>query len=210
MDLPDTLAGRLYLLAHRPGSHRLTRRSDLGVMLRAAALTDLLQQGLLVDQGGHPRPGRPAPARLDPLLADTLDRITAAPRLRSWRHWTAADPTGALRTVRGRLVEQGLLDLTEHRVLGLFPTLRPQPRDPRTHERLTAAIEQALTDPLPRVAPWQAALVSLAAAGDLRTALSGPQRRAHRERLAELTALTGAPAPALRHVVRSRRAARSG
>jgi Golgi phosphoprotein 3 (GPP34) len=210
MNLPRTLPARLYLLAYRPERGRMTQSGDLGLMLRAAALTDLLQRGLLRDDRGAAVPGDPKPTRLeDPLLTAVLERI-ADSRPRTWEHWVKVDSHTASRTVRERLAEDGTLELEQHRVLGLFPTLRPVPVDPEVRERLLAGFSAALTDPLPQVEPWQAALVALADAGRLRHLLSDRQRRGQRARIRELTALTGPVPRALLRAIRARQAAQSG
>ncbi|WP_329562246.1 GOLPH3/VPS74 family protein [Kitasatospora sp. NBC_01266] len=208
MDLPDTLPGRLYLLAYPPDSDRLRYRSDLDLLLRAAALTDLLQRGLLADRDGRPEPDGPAPSRLDPVLVTVLDEV-AESRPRRWEHWVRVKGRAIKPAVRDRLGEQGYLDLVEHRVLGLFPTLRPVPREPDVRRRLAAEFEAAFTRPAAEVEPCQAAAVALAAAGEMRTVLSRQRQRAERDRIAELTARTGPVPRALRSAIQGRRAAHS-
>ena len=209
MELPRSLPARLYLLAYRPERGRLAQRGDLGLMLRAAALTELLQRGLLNDAGGKAAVGDPAPAGLDPLLGQVLEQVEAS-RPRRWEHWVRVGNRTAPRFVRDQLTEDDTLELTQHRVLGLFPTLRPALLNPAPHQRLLAEFTAALTDPLPQVEPWQAALVSLADAGRLRHVLSGRQRREHRSRIRELTALAGPVPSALRHAIQARHAVQSG
>jgi len=209
MELRPSLPAQVYLLAYRPDRGRLAQRSDLGLMLRAAALTELLQRGLLNDDRDKAAIGDPAPAGLDPLLAEVLEQV-AASRPRRWEHWIKVGNRAAPRAVRDQLTEDGPLELTRHRVLGLFPTLRPALVDPAPHQRLLAEFTSALTDPLPRVEPWQAALVSLADAGRLRHVLSGRQRREHRSRIRDLTALAGPAPSALRHAIQARHAVESG
>ena len=209
MDLPDTLPGRIYLLAYPPDKDRVAHRSQLGLLLRAAALTDLLQRGLLSDQHGRARSDGLAPDGLAPVLAAVLDRI-AASRPRSWEHWVTADERGTARAVRDLLCEQGRLDLTEYRVLGLFPGRRAVPRDPAVRQQLATGVEAALAaGTAAEVEPWQAAVVSLAAAAELRPVLSRRRQHEQRARIAELTAITGPVPPALRRAIRSRRAAMS-
>ncbi|MFF7632471.1 GPP34 family phosphoprotein [Kitasatospora sp. NPDC008050] len=208
MDLPDTLPGKLYLLTYPPDSERQRHRGELGLALRAAALTDLLQRGLLADRSGCPQPDRPAPARLDPVLRSVLDQITES-KPHGWERWVRAKDRAFTSVVRDRLSEEGYLDLAEYRVLGLFPTLRPVPRDPSVRGRLATEVDAAFTGPAQQVEPWRAAVVALAAAADLHTVVSRQRRRAERARIAELTTLTGPVPPALRRAVRSRRAAYS-
>ncbi len=209
MDFPDTLPGQLYLLAYPSGSDRLASGCELGLLLRAAALTELLLCGLLQDRDRCPHPDGPAPPQLDPVLAGVLDRITAS-RPRRWEHWVKADERATMRAVRDLLCAQGRLELVGHRVLGLFPAERPLLRDPAAREHLAAAVRATLDrDRVGEDDPRLAAVVSLAAAGGLRTVLSRRQRREHRARIAELTAITGPVPPALRSAIRGRRAAHS-
>ncbi|MBY8885198.1 GPP34 family phosphoprotein [Streptomyces sp. PTM05] len=208
MRFPDTLPERLYLLAMRPGHAVPAQAADLGVILRAAALTDLHLRGLLVDEGGRPAATGSVPASLSPLLADPLDAIAkAAPR--PWRRWVETGHHGLAGTVRARLVEDGRLDLAERRVLGLFPLRVPTPTDPDLPDALRAGLLAALEGTGGAVEPEQAAVVALAAVSRLRTVLPYRLRREHRARLEELTAAAGPVPQALRRVLRTRRAARS-
>ncbi|PWI44885.1 GPP34 family phosphoprotein [Streptomyces sp. ICBB 8177] len=208
MRFPDTLPERLYLLAIRPGHAVPAQAADLGVILRAAALADLHLRRLLVDEGGRPAATGSAPASLSPLLADPLEAITkAAPR--PWRRWVETGHHGLARTVRARLVEDGVLDLAERRMLGLFPVRVPMPADPGLPDALRASALAALEAAGGTVEPQEAALVVLAAIGRLRTVLPFRLRREHRARLQELTDAAGPVPQALRHALRSRRAARS-
>ncbi|GAA1958998.1 GOLPH3/VPS74 family protein [Kitasatospora viridis] len=204
-DLPDTLHARLFLLAHDPERGRLTGRSNLPLLLRAAQLADLLRLGLLRDERGRPVAAGPAPAGLDPLLAEQLRQI-AEGRPRSWHRWIQPRrPT--VRLVRESLAGQGVLRLEERRLLGLFPVVRSEPRDPRVRKALTAALASALRDPLTRVGAADAALVALADAARLSAALNHRQRREHKERIADLAALCGPVPAALRRAIRAKDAA---
>ncbi|MBC3839728.1 GPP34 family phosphoprotein [Streptacidiphilus sp. 4-A2] len=209
MDLPETLPARLYLLAYLPAREHLAQRTDLGLLLRAAVLADLLQRGLVRDEKGAPVPDLPAPALLDPLLAPTLEEI-AESRPRRWERWITHGNHGAVRAVRDRLVEDGVLDLEQRRLLGLFPGLRPVLPDPEVRERLLAGFTAALTDPLPQVRPGQAALVALVAEGRLRHLLPARERHARRERIGELAVQAGPVPHALRKALRARHSSYGG
>ncbi|GAB2703175.1 GOLPH3/VPS74 family protein [Kitasatospora kifunensis] len=209
MDLPETLPGKLYLLAYPPDAERQRNRTPLSLLLRAAALTDLLQRGLLADQDGRPQPDRPAPSRLDPVLRTVLDQI-AESKPHGWEYWVRRNDRAITHAVRDRLSEEGYLDLREYRVLGLFPALRPLPRDQSVRQRLGAEIEAAFTGPAQQVEPWRAAAIALAAPAELRTVLTRQRQRAEQARIAELTTLTGPVPAALRRAIRARRAAYSG
>ncbi|WP_037570700.1 GOLPH3/VPS74 family protein [Phaeacidiphilus oryzae] len=194
LSLPD----RLYLLARRRGS-------DFALVLRAAALTDLLQRGLVEDRDGCPAPtGAAAPASLDPYLARVLESL-ADSRGRSWRRWVGRARGRESRTVRDALAERGVIELEERRFLGLIPYLSPTPADESVVEALRAQAAATLEGSSEEAG----ALLALAAAGDVRSILPGRERRAHKARLAELTAAAGPAVPALRAALRSRRAARA-
>ncbi|MCC9306449.1 GPP34 family phosphoprotein [Kitasatospora sp. RB6PN24] len=203
--VPDTLQGKLFLLAYDPDKGRLTSRSNLDLLLRAAGLADLLRLGLVRDDRGRPVAVAPAHADLDPLLAELLELI-ARSRPCSWQRWIGRRrPT--VREVRGSLADQGVVRLEERRVLGLFRSVRIEPRDPRVRERLTAAVSAALCDPISRVEAADAALVALARAGELTVVLSRRQWREEKARIAELTDLCGPVPRALRRAIGSRRTA---
>lgn len=219
MKLPDTLPARMYLLAYQPSRGRHVQRTDLGLILRAAALVELLQRGLLVDGGGKgsgegegsgtARPGSPAPAGLDPVLAGVLDQIEGS-RPRRWEHWVRTGDRATARAVRDQLVADGTLDLEERRVLGLFPALRPVPSDPAVREHLLTAFAAALDGPLPQVEPWQAAMVTLAAEGRLHNVLAFRRRRELRDRIKELAQSAGPVPKALRRALDARHSSQGG
>ncbi|MDH6113841.1 hypothetical protein P3T36_005647 [Kitasatospora sp. MAP12-15] len=210
MDLPDTLPGKLYLLALNPEKGRPVGRADLGLLLRAAALTDLLQRGLLLDvpgTGGPSVDGR-APQELSPVLTELLGRISES-KPRSWGWWIRLRdrPAGTARparAVRDELAAAGWIRLEEHRLLGLFPSTRISERDPRVRKALLAIVSTTLRGRLSQVEQADAALVALAGAAQLRTVLTWRQRREYRERLAELTARSGPIPRALRAAIRER------
>src|ERR1700727_2368107 len=107
MTLPESLPARLYLVAYDTGKNRVTARSQLGLVLRAAALTDLYLAGRVTDENGKVRAtgdGRPAG---DPLLDEVLQQL-AEHRPRSWQGWIAhGQPT--VRTVRAQLEADGCI-----------------------------------------------------------------------------------------------------
>lgn len=68
MGLPGSLAQRVYLLAYDPDKGRVGMFTEVGAMLRAAALADLYLNGHLVDERGRAIVnGRPTVS--DPVLA---------------------------------------------------------------------------------------------------------------------------------------------
>ena len=173
-------------------------------MLRAAALVELQLAGLLADEDGRPavRAGTPPS---DPVLDGILRRI-AGSRPRRWQHWINADARRMVPATRDGLAAARLIEVQPHRVLGIFPATRVRVPDPLLRERIVSTVEMAITG-THLVTDADAALVALAAAAEIGRLLPGKQRRAHRDRVAELTARTGPVPPALRRVLRSRRTA---
>ncbi|HSV66522.1 MAG TPA: GPP34 family phosphoprotein [Mycobacteriales bacterium] len=216
MELPESLPARLYLLACDTRKERLTNRSMIGHALRAAALTDLLLTGQLADKRGKavvadrtppggPMPRDPMPrdpVSSDPVLAAVLAEIRAG-RPRSWKRWvrTGARPTRD--AVRDQLMAGRWIRVEQHRILGLFPTARITLRQPTVVSNLHRRVRTILVgaQPASRVDPRDAALVALAAAGELRTVLTRAQRREHKRRISQLTEASGPAVAALRKVV---------
>ncbi|MFG2824156.1 GPP34 family phosphoprotein [Kitasatospora sp. NPDC048365] len=201
-DLPGSLPGKLFLLAYDPERGRLTGTNNLEMMLRAAALTELLQRGLLRDADGRAAIAGKALHGLDPLLAEVLTEV-AGRRPTAWRHLVARR-RGTVRTVTAHLAAGGLIRTERYRVLGIFPVTRVEPRDPRSRKSLVHAFEAALRDPLGRVEPGAAAMVALADAARLRLVLDHRRRREHRDRIRQLAQLTGPLPLALRQAIRNR------
>lgn len=206
MDLPESLPARLYLLSYDTGRRRMTGWY-LGYVLRAAALTDLLLAGALADDSGKAR-AVPGPAPADPVLDDVLRQV-AASRLRSWRHWVSKGERPMKRAVREQLAAGGWIRVEPRRILG-FPADRVTVRDTRVVKRLQDGVSGALRGPVGQVRPRDAALVALAASGELRTVFPRARRRDHKKRIEQLNAHTGPVATALRKVLQQVKAASAG
>lgn len=204
-----TLPAQAYLLACDTGRDRLPDRERVALLVRAAALTDLVLRGLVTDGDGRPvvaGPGGTGHLVLDDLLAD----LAADPH-RKWRAWVRRDARGTLQSLEAQLDAAGVLTMRTSRVLGLFPRRRPVVRDQAAVTQLHDLVAAALRDgePASRVDPGVAALTSLAAAAELTTVFPRRERRRHRARIEELEDRAGAAVPALRKVVRELRAARA-
>ncbi|WP_242886027.1 GOLPH3/VPS74 family protein [Actinomadura litoris] len=203
VEIPDTLPARMFLLAYDLRKERMTQRGPrLGYVLRAAALTELFLDGRLVEEHGRPVPGTPGD---DPygLLAEI-----AASRPRSWQHWIRKDGRAMVGTVREELARERWIRVTRERPLGLFPRDRVSVRDPRVVKALWGGASSALRGrPVAHVNSYDAAAVALAAAGEMASVLPGSDRRRHRRRIEELTARSGPAVPAVRKILRARRAA---
>jgi hypothetical protein len=203
---PDGLPERLYLLAFDPATGKLGNRSRLGLMLRAAALADLQLAGRLTDDDG--RVVATAGPTSSPLVAHVLTQIQAGSRKR-WKYWIEHRARHALPMVRDELERNRLIKVEPYRRFLVFPAERITLRQPLVRRQLL----QAATDTLrparlvTRVDLRDAALVVLAAAGELKPVLSKDQRKQHKERLAQLTIRVGPVGPALRKAVQQQNAA---
>jgi hypothetical protein len=196
MAVPGSLPQRIYLLAHDPAKGRVRMGSNLGAMLRAAALAGLYLDGRLTDERGRAAVGA-RKAGHDPVLDGVFDEIAGA-RPRKWHSWIDRRQNATVRAVRRQLADGGWVRLEPRRVLGLFPVTRVTIRDPRVRKELLGRVTAALKDPVGRVHPADAALVAIVAAADLKLVLDRRTRRAGKRRIEELTRLSGPIGPALR------------
>ena len=200
MTLPDSLPARLYLLAYDTKKNRITARSQLGLVLRAAALTDLYLAGRVTDENGKVRAtGDPRPTG-DPLLDEVLQQL-AEHRPRSWRGWIAHGQP-AVRAVRAQL-EAGRIIRVEHRMI--LPD-KVELLDRTAVARYGSELRAELRRPVSRVEPRAAAVLALAARGEIATVISRSERREHRQYLDELAVYTGPIADALRKAWQSKKA----
>jgi len=204
---PESLPEKAFLLAYDLRRQRLTGRGELGYLLRAAALADLLLRGHLADESGKARTVKPA-ADLDPVLRAAWEEIEySSPR--SWRRWVSVRRRGAVREVRDQLADAGVVKLDQRRILGLFPATRITVRQHAEVKRLAEQVGRAIRggQPASRVEPDTAALAALAAAGRLRLVLTGADQRRHRGRLSTLADPIQPIAAALRRAIAAKRAA---
>ncbi|WP_432928980.1 GOLPH3/VPS74 family protein [Microbispora sp. CA-135349] len=208
MDVPASLTAQLYLLAYDPRKERVVTNHRFPYLLRAAALTDLLLIGRIADDGGKVRvvsEDRVA----DPVLDGLLHQL-AQSGPRPWRHWIGKDGRATVRAVRDELEKGRWIRVEPHRPLLIFTVNHVRVRDTRVVKRLATRVSGALTGPVSRVGDREAALVGLAAAGELGTVLPRARRRAHKQRIAQLAERGGPVAPALRKIIQQARAASGG
>ena len=208
MALPASLAQRVFLLAHDPAKGRPRFGTELGAMLRAAALADLYLHGHLVDERGRAANDVRRPNQ-DPVLEALFDEI-ASSRLRRWQSWIGRGQRATVAAVRQQLSDGGWIRVEQHRVLGLFPAVRVTIRDPRVRKELLDRVGSALKKPVGRVDPADAALVAIVAAGDLGIVLDRRARREGKRRIKELTEVSGPIAPALRGWIETSGSAAAG
>lgn len=203
-----SLPARLYLLAWDTTRGRVTGATHLPHLVRAGALTELAQRGLLDDRDGIATPTDPDGRTGDPVLDGLLELVEES-RPRTWKTWVGLRTRVTLEAVRAQLAADGCLRVVRKRVLGLFPSVEYELDRVAVVDALRAEARQVLVGPVPvgDVPERDAALVVLAAAAELRTLSSGGERRAHRERLDALAERSGSATPALRKAVREVRAA---
>jgi hypothetical protein len=196
---PESLAARVFLLAYDPERGRLTARSKLGKVLRAAVLVDLQLTGNVVDDGGRARVTT-ASAPGDPVTAAVLEELRAVGP-RRWRHWIDRRAGATVRQVRDELARAHLIRVEPHRVLGIFPAARITLRHPLVRRQLLQSARDTLRPSrlVSRVDLRDAAVVVvLASTADLRTVVTKEQRVRHKDRLAQLAVRVGPVVPALK------------
>jgi hypothetical protein len=186
----------------------MSRFTELGLLVRAGALTDLYLGGLLIDAGGRAATVTPVPAHApapvtDPALVDLLSRI-ASSRPRRWKHWVGKSTRSTSDAVRDQLEADGWIKVERRRILGVVPSARVTVRDRAAVKELGRQTGRALRGSVPvdRVDPGDAAVVALAAACELRTMAGRRERREHSKRIDALALATGPVAPALKAALR--------
>jgi hypothetical protein len=205
---PLSLPARLYLLAWDTTKPRITGSTHLHHLVRAGALTELAQRGLLLDDDGIVTPVD-ADSRTGDLVLDGLLELVAESRPRRWKPWVTLRARITLDAVRAQLAAEGYLRAEKKRVLGLFPSVEYELDRVPAVDALRARVRQVMEGPVPvsEVSDRDAALVALATAAELRTVASSKERRLHAARIDELAERGGAAAPALRKVIQEVRTA---
>ena len=136
----------------------------------------------------------------DPLMDEVLQQVTEH-RPRSWQRWIAHGQP-AIRTVRTQL-EAGWIIRVEHR--RILPD-RVELLDRIALQRYADEVRAELRRPASRTDPRTAAVLALAARGEISTVISRSERREHRQHLDELAVYTGPIADALRKAWRAKQA----
>ncbi|MDG4862589.1 GPP34 family phosphoprotein [Streptomyces sp. T-3] len=213
---PLSLATQLYLLAWDVpdetfpviAAPRLTCTAHLPYLVRAGALTELAQRGLLRDAEGVAEPVRDA--RTGDVVLDGLLELMAASRPRTWQAWIVVRAHATLEAVAAELIRAGYLRARRRRLLGVFPYRRIELDRTQFVEGLRADALDVLGDigPVAQIAERDAALIALAAAGDLITLLPAAERMRHKKRIEALAERGAASAPALGAVLAGLRSAR--
>lgn len=207
MNPPESLPAKLFLLAFDSRRGRLTARDELGYLLRAAALAELVLNGRLRDEGGKAVAGDRVPGG-DPVLDELWAEVEAG-GARSWRRLVERDRKRTFRAVRDQLAGARVVQLEDARFLGLFPYTRVVLRDSRYARRIAEQVGRAIRggQPQDRVPQDAAVLAALAAAGQLKVVLGGRDRRQFKDRLDRFAEPVQPIAKALRRALTAKRAA---
>lgn len=203
-----SLPARLYLLAWDTDRGKVTGAAHLHHLVRAGALTELAQRGLLADHDGIATPVDPDAGTGD-LVLDGLLELVEETRPRTWKTWVTLRARVTLDAVRAQLAASGYVRAEKKRVLGLFPSVEYELERVAVVEELREQARLVLEGPVPvaEVSEQDAALVALAAAAELRTLVPAKDRKRHKDRIDALTERGGAAAPALKRVIQEVRTA---
>ncbi|PRX96628.1 GPP34 family phosphoprotein [Allonocardiopsis opalescens] len=204
-DADLTLPQRLYLLSYDLDKDRFDPVSTAyrGQLLCAAALADLTLGGRLSARGGRAERTAAGPPG-DPFLAEVLSDISPDRPM----HWITGlyhRMGGAEEAVLDGLAARGAVAVDRGRALDLVPTRTVALKRPdrvrllrdRTREALVAGREAAA------VPMADAAVLVIAAEGDVWAALSPQERSAHRPALTALQRRFDAEIPGLRTAIRT-------
>jgi len=207
-----SLPTRLFLLAYHPDKKRLTNWSHLGAVLRAAALAELAFEGYVADENGRVvvrQHGHSARTPTDPVLRTLLDEIAASSKPRKWEHWAGRRNTAFVKLVREQLAAEHLIKAERQRLIGLIPYWEITLRDTRTRTRLAENARRTLRggEPVDRIDRRDAAVVALAANGELKIVVSGADKRAYKKRIEALAEQVGPVVRGLRKAVQAAQAA---
>ncbi|MDF5755078.1 GPP34 family phosphoprotein [Spongiactinospora sp. TRM90649] len=207
----ESLTRSAFLLAFDLRKEKLTQRGELGYLLRAATLTELLLAGNLADDAGRARAVSPPAAEPGSLRAAIWEQISNSPP-RSWRRWVQKDNGKAVRVVRDELAADRLIGVERRRIL-LFPVERITPRKPYLSRRLAERVGRALRggQPVGHLDEDVRVLAALAVAARLKTVVpSSREARPHRDRIEQLSAPVEPITTALRKSIDAAKSAASG
>ncbi len=204
-----SLPAKAYLLACDVAKGKLPDRHRAGLLIRGAAITDLVVRGRVADEDGRVTATGAGPT--GELVLDEMLAEVAGERPRKWKWWVRKDARATLDALESQLDAAGVIELKTGRTLGLFPSRRPIVRDTAVVERLRALVDHTLrgASPVSDVDASDAALTALVAAVELRHVVPGKDRRRYKDRIEELTERGGDAVPALRKLFRELRAVRA-
>jgi len=163
-----SLPARLHLLACDASTAEAADAVQLPQLVRAGALTELAQRGLLVDEDGIATPVDLDADTGDDVLDGLLELVRES-RPHEWRAWVTLRPRTTLDAVREDLAKGGYLRPRKKRALGLLPTVDYALERPAEVVALQEEARRILWGPVPavEVSDRDAALVALAAVAEL-------------------------------------------
>ncbi|WP_324790317.1 GOLPH3/VPS74 family protein [Streptomyces sp. H51] len=160
-----TLPARLHLLAWDTATGEAAGAAPL---VRAGALTELAQRGLLLDDDGIATPADLDALTGDPVLDGLLELVRES-RPHRWRDWVTLHARVTADAVRQQLTADGYLGTERRRVLGVFPAADHVLRRADVVEALREEARRTLAGPLTAVSAREAAATALAVAAALPT-----------------------------------------
>ena len=199
---PTTLPAWLCLLGWDTDKQRFAQGQELSYVVRGAALVDLSLRGCIRDDEGKVKASG-SKRTGDRVLDDVLRQISEE-RPRSWGAWVRRGARTTLAGVQDQLASARIASVEQRRVLGIFPGRHVTVTDPAAAAAAHAALHDVVAGHA-RMSEWDAAVVALVAAGDLRSALSRQERKTYGDRV---TACADAAPPAVRKVLRGVKSAR--
>ncbi|UKY47567.1 GOLPH3/VPS74 family protein [Streptomyces inhibens] len=196
----------MYLTAYDTAAQNLFDRPRTGFLLRAAVLTELAIRGHLTEVEGAAAVAA-AGSTGDSVLDKALGDVGA--HRRSWKAWLRYDRKETLEAVEHQLAALGVLTIEEKEKSSFGRGSKRQltVTDPVAVKALQDGASAILhaRDPADRLAPADAALLALAAAGGIPAVLSRKDSRDHKDRIEALTDRLGDIAPGLDKAVHSLR-----
>lgn len=197
-----SLPARLCLLAWDPARPGAADTARVHHLVRAGALTELAQCGLLTDDDGIATPVDLDSRTGDPALDGLLELVRESLPHR-WRAWVRLHARVTFDAVREQLVAEGYLRAEKKRVLGVFPSVEYVLARAAVARVLREETRHVLEEPVPagEVSERDAAVAALAAAAELRVLAGAGDGARGRDRIAELTGRSGAAEPGLRKIV---------
>jgi hypothetical protein len=181
-----TLAEDLFLLASEDATGRMripATHVDLG--LGGALLLDLVLSGRVTLTDYHVTVIDPASSG-DPMLDAALAAIAADDKPREPEYWVRHLARGARAAVESRLVEAGVLQPEDHKVLGFIPVHHTHHADTRIEHQLVDHLYEAVVQGRPASRETTAVASLVLAVGLERYLFPRSDHRAVRHRMEEI------------------------
>lgn len=190
----------MYLLAYDDAAEGPYDRSRTELLVRTAALVDLALRGRLEEDGGGTVTVSGAQPTGDPVLDGVLRDAAAG---HGWKRLVRRHRKQTLTQVEDRLAAAGVLTVRAPRTR--FGTRRLTVSDPAVPAALRARVFAALhgDDPVTVIPAADAALLSLATAGRIRSVVSRQDHKTFGARIDACTGHLAAFAPGLEKAVRT-------